>query len=452
MNTVTKSPVDVQMSAMGDLLAKEEHQPKLPRVGDLIEGKVLSVSKSEVYLDIDGITTGVVRGREMFDESGDSANLQVGDAAQATVLELENETGQMELSFRSAGHQKAWDELQHLLDSNTAVDVEIIEANRGGLMVRVGRVEGFLPVSQLTTEHYPRVEGGEKNKILEKLQSYIGQNFKVKIIDLNETDDKLIVSEKAAWEEKHKEKLSLYEIGQIVTGKITGVVDFGAFVEFDEGLEGLVHISELAWQRVEDPHYLVKVDDTVKTKIIGVDGNKISLSIKQLTDDPWLKAVEKYRVGQVVKGRVLKINPFGAFIELDKDIHGLAHISELADKPMNNPSEIVKVGNDYDFKILSIEAKNHRLGLSIKALSQTVENKKVGQKLEDQPTESPIKPEVKLDTEGLGNSENNPGPEKTSTEQIAKTPAGPEVKTETEQTNNQETPDKVDSSTTEVKP
>lgn len=353
---------------MGALLTQADAQPKLPKIGDLIEGRVISLSKSEVHLDIDGLTTGVVRGRELFDESGDSANLKVGDLAQATVMELENETGEMELSFRSAGHRKAWTELQRLFESKLALDAPITEANRGGLMVKVGRVEGFLPVSQLTTEHYPRVEGGEKSRILEKLQSYIGQSFKVKLIDLDEVEEKLIVSEKAAWEEQHRERIAQYQIGQTVKGRVTGVVDFGAFVEFDDGLEGLVHISELAWQRIDDPHDLLKVGDLVEAKIIGVEGNKVSLSIKQLTDDPWRQAIEKYRVGQTVSGKVTKLNPFGAFVELDPAIHGLAHISELSDRNVSHASELLKVGETREFKILSIEPRSHRLGLSLKAL------------------------------------------------------------------------------------
>lgn len=373
MDTVSKSPVGVQASTMGALLASEEQQPHLPKVGDLIDGQVLSLSKSEVHLDINGVTTGVVRGRELFDESGDSTDLKIGDIAQATVLELENENGEMELSFRTAGHQKAWNELQRLFEDKQAIDVPIIEANRGGLMVKVGRVEGFLPVSQLTTEHYPRVEGGEKSKILEKLQSYVGQAFKVKIIDLNETEEKLIVSEKSAWEEQHRVKLEKYRVGEVVNGRVTGVVDFGAFVEFDEGLEGLVHISELAWQRVEDPHDIITVGQEVQAKIIGIDGNKISLSMKQLTDDPWIRAVEKYRVGQTVRGRVTKLNPFGAFVELDPEIHGLAHISELSDHPVNHPGDAVKAEETYDFRILSIEPRSHRLGLTLRPAKKSDE-------------------------------------------------------------------------------
>ena len=182
---------DQSSSKMAELLAKY-HIYNIPKVGDLIEGKVISVSKSEVHLDIDGLGAGVVRGGELIDESGECSNLKIGEKAQATLLEMENELGQMELSFRSAGHQKAWDELEKLLKDKKILDCQITDANKGGLMIRVNRIEGFLPVSQLTTEHYPRVEGGDKNKILEILSSYTNKKFKVRIIDVNEAENKLI--------------------------------------------------------------------------------------------------------------------------------------------------------------------------------------------------------------------------------------------------------------------
>ncbi len=356
-------------SAMGKLLDEEGVRP-IPKVGDIITGKVLSVSKNEVHLDIDGLTTGVIRGREILDESGDSADLKVGDEASATVVELENENGQMELSFRTAGHRKAWDNLLKLRDEGAVVDAVIADANRGGLMVRVSRIEGFLPVSQLTTEHYPRVEGGDKQRILELLSKYTKQTFKVKVIDVNEREGKLIVSEKAAWEVEQRTLLNKYHTGDVVTGKVTGVVDFGAFMEFDHGLEGLIHISELAWQRIEHPRDFVKVGQELQAKIIGIEGTKVSLSVKKLTADPWEKAVEKYHVGQIVRGQVVRLNSFGAFVELDPDIQGLCHISELAHKMLNHPSETVKEGEEYTFKILSIEPTEHRLGLSKKVLEE----------------------------------------------------------------------------------
>ena len=354
-------------SKMEELLNSPD-QPIIPKVGDVIEGTVLSVSTNEVHVDILGFTTGIVRGKEIIDESGTYSNLKVGDKVEATVLELENEGGQMELSFRQAGHQKAWDELNKIMKEGTIVSVPVVDANKGGLMVRVGRIDGFLPVSQLTVEHYPRVEGGDRSKILELLRKFTNQELKVKVIDVSETDSKLIVSEKAAWEEKQQKVISNYKVGDIIEGRITGVVDFGAFIEFGENLEGLVHISELAWQRIDDPRFYVKVGEQIKAKVISIDGSRISLSMKALQTDPWIEASGKYKIGQVVSGVILKVNPFGAFVELDKDIHGLVHISELSNDRISDPASVVKSGEKYKFKILSIEPNNHRLGLSLKAV------------------------------------------------------------------------------------
>lgn len=349
---------------MAELL--KEQPPRIPHVGDLVEGTVTAVSKSEVHIDVDGYGSGVIRGYELFDESGSFSHIKVSDVVTATLLELENENREMELSFRHAGHQKAWDELGRLWKIGEVIDATIVDANKGGLMVRVGNVDGFLPVSQLTTEHYPRVEGGDRHKILERLQQYVGSTFHVKLIDVAEREGKLIASEKAAYEEEHRKKLENYKVGATVEGRITGVVHFGAFMEFDEGLEGLIHISELAWQRIEDPHDIVKVGDRVKAQIISIERNRISLSMKRLLEDPWRKAVERYTVGQTVDGTVRKINPFGAFVELDEQIHGLAHISELADRKITTPGEVVTVGQSYPFRIISIDPEQHRLGLSLR--------------------------------------------------------------------------------------
>ena len=367
-----ETAVKDQTSQFRKMLAEGDFV-KIPKVGDIIKGVIIDISRSEIRLDVAGLTTGIVRGREFYDESSEYSDLKVGDEVEATVIDLENENGEMELSLRYAGHQKAWDALAQLRDSGTIVKATIIDANKGGLMVKVGKIPGFLPVSQLMPEHYPRVPGGDKNKILERLKSYVNNDFEVKVIDVNETEDKLIVSEKAGWEEKQKDVISSYKVGDVIDGKVTAVTDFGVFVEFgDNKLEGLVHISELAWQRIDDPTDFVKVGDKIKAEIINVEGSKIFLSMKKLKADPWTNVHEKYQVGQVVKGKVLKINPFGLFVELDPDIHGLAHISELAHKSVTNPNEIAKPGDEREFKILSIEPKDHRLGLSIKALTQNV--------------------------------------------------------------------------------
>jgi len=178
----------------------------LPKEGDLIRGTVVSISKGGIVVDINGRLTGIVRGKELDDESGEYSKLSIGESAEATVLDLENEQGMLELSFRQAGHRKAWDFLQKILEEGEVVDAKVADANKGGLMVKVGNVEGFLPVSQLTVEHYPRVEGGDKNRILERLKAYSGQVFKVKIITVKEKEEKLIVSEKSAWEKVISEK------------------------------------------------------------------------------------------------------------------------------------------------------------------------------------------------------------------------------------------------------
>jgi small subunit ribosomal protein S1 len=352
------------------LLADDSYL-KIPKVGDIVKGHVLSASKKEVRLDIEGFTTGIVRGRELYQESPDYADLKTGDEVEATVVEIENENGEMELSFRFAGHRKVWDSLIGLKNQGLVIPAKILDANKGGLMVEVNRHKGFLPVSQLISEHYPRVQGGDKGKILEKLKQYVGQSFNVKVIDISENDDKLIVSEKAAWEEAQKEVISKYKVGDTVAGKITAVTDFGAFIEFDNNMEGLIHISEIAWQRIDDPRDFLKVGDQVKAAIINIDGAKIFLSIKKLIDDPWKNIEKKYQIGKVVKGKVIKANPFGLFVELDPEIHGLAHVSELSDKPNVDVKEIAKPGDTVEFKIISIEPTDHRLGLSIRALKES---------------------------------------------------------------------------------
>lgn len=343
----------------------------LPKVGDVVSGKVIGAGRREIRLDIDGVRTGVVRGRELFTESKEYANLLPGVEVQATVMELENENGELELSFRFAGQQKAWEELRRLFTTGETVDTKILEANKGGLIVRLHNITGFLPVSQLSPEHYPRVTGGDKNKILEKLKSYIGEKMDVRVIDVNETDEKLIVSEKSVWEDEQKSVISQFKVGNIIEGEVTALADFGAFVKF-EALEGLVHISEIAWQRIDHPRDLLKIGQMVKAEIIGIEGSKIFLSMKKLINDPWADVSIRYNVGDVVEGTVLKVNPFGFFVELDPEIHGLAHVSELSEQAVEDVTTIAKEGDKLSFRIVSIEPKEHRLGLSLKAVDDAV--------------------------------------------------------------------------------
>ncbi|MEA2088642.1 MAG: S1 RNA-binding domain-containing protein [Patescibacteria group bacterium] len=351
----------------------EKNLVKLPKVNDTIKGTVLNVSKRGVYINIDGITTGLVRGYEMIDESGEYSNIKEGDEIEAMVLELENEKGEIELSLRKAGHQKAWEKLNKLYEKKEKLNVKIIDANKGGLLVMVGRSKGFLPVSQLSTKHYPRVSGGDKTKILDKLKSFIGETFDAVIINLDEKEEKLIVSEKQAMQEKQKKQISKYKVGDVVEGIISAITDFGIFIKFD-GLEGLIHISEIAWQRIDNPENIVKINDKVKAEIIEINGIKIFLSIKKITDDPWKDIEKKYKKGDIIEGKILKINPFGLFVELDKNIHGLAHISELSDENIDDLKKFAKIGEKKKFRIVSVEPNDHRLGLSIKALKKNHKN------------------------------------------------------------------------------
>jgi ribosomal protein S1 len=348
---------------------------KVLKPGDMVEGKLISVGKNEVYVDLEGYGIGVVRGRELYDDQATLSALKPGDQIFVSVVELENKEGIVELSLRQAGQERVWQTLKEKMESKEVVRTKILEANKGGLMVEINNVIGFLPVSQLSLEHYPRVEDGDKNKILSVLHSYVGQQFDVQIITADSAEEKLIVSEKAVFEKDVESRLGQLKIGQVVEGTITGVVDFGAFVKFGD-LEGLVHISELAWQRIENPKDIVKVGQRVTAKVISIDKGRVSLSIKQLQQDPWLEAVKKYQIGQKISGKIAKIMPFGVFVELDKDIQGLAHVMELSHEAIKSPEDVLKIGEEKEFKIISIEPGEHRLGLSLKAL-----------------TEPPVKPE-----------------------------------------------------------
>ncbi len=354
---------------------------KVLKVGDMVEGTLISVGKNEVYIDLEGYGVGVVRGRELYDDEATLSALKPGDKIFVSVVEAENKDGIVELSLRQAGQERVWQTLREKMESREVVRTKILEANKGGLMVEINNVMGFLPVSQLSLEHYPRVEDGDKNRILSVLQSYVGQQFDVQIITADAQEEKLIVSEKAVFEKETENKLGQLKIGQVVEGMVTGVVDFGAFVKFGE-LEGLVHISELAWQRIENPRDIIKVGQKVTAKIISIDKGRVSLSIKQLQEDPWLEAVKKYQIGQAVKGKVAKVMPFGVFVELDKDIQGLAHIMELSHEAVKNPEEILKPGEEKEFKIISIEPAEHRLGLSLKAMTEAPSSAKAS---EDKP-------------------------------------------------------------------
>ena len=343
----------------------------LPKVGDIVEGRVIKKSARNLYIDLSRLGTGIVYGREFIEAQDMIKGLKPGDTVFTKITDFNNENNFIELSLMAAQSQKTWDILKGLQRNAEIISTKILDANRGGLIVEVQGVQGFLPVSQLNAEHYPRVEGGDKNKILGELQKFIGQSFSVRILDLDPKENKLIVSEKAAVKEELKKAISSYKIGDTVDGEISGIVDWGVFIKWSapssENLEGLVHISELDWQLIENPADFVKVGDKIKAQIIDIILDRISLSIKRLKPDPWKLASTYFEKDAVYEGAVTKFNPFGAFVELPcregNPIQGLCHISEFgSDEIMKSAIEL---GKKYKFKLLSFEPNERRMSLSL---------------------------------------------------------------------------------------
>ena len=338
----------------------------LPVAGEDIQGTVLDIGTNAMYIDLGPIGTGVVLGEELHDGFGTIKTLKKGDEVTATVITTNTEDGYIELSLKQASEDKVWEDLLAKQASEEPVDVKIIDANKGGLLVSINGINGFLPVSQLAYDHYPRVDGGDKTKILGRLKEYTGEIFRVSIINVNREDNKLIVSEKSARKNEEMNLVNSYEKGDTVEGEVTGVVDFGVFMKFGKNgqkLEGLVHISELSWQLVENPRDLYKEGDKVKAQVIEIVNGKVSLSIKALTEDPWNKIAEKFKPDQVVDGKVVKTNHFGIFVQLDSEVRGLIHNSEIEkDRPKYTA---LKEGTETKFKVLSVDPEEHRISLAL---------------------------------------------------------------------------------------
>ncbi|MBI4359239.1 MAG: S1 RNA-binding domain-containing protein [Candidatus Nealsonbacteria bacterium] len=341
---------------------------KPPRVGEIVRGRIIGRGRSSVFVDLGNWGTGIIYGREFLQAKDILKKAKEGDELFTKIVDLENEEGFIEVSALEADREISWLKLKEKRDTAENIPVKILGANKGGLLATVMGVNAFLPVSQLSSTNYPRVEDGDGLKILKELQKFIGQEMEVKILDLDPRGEKLILSEKIKETEKIKEILKNYEVGNIVEGEITGVVDFGAFVKFGpENLEGLIHISELDWQLIENPGDVVRVGEKVNLKIIDISNGKVSLSLRALKEDPW-KSIEKtFEKGKAIRGKVTKFNPFGAFIEAAPKIQGLCHISEFGNK--TRMEEVLQIGSDYDFEVLLLDIKEHRLLLKLKSVT-----------------------------------------------------------------------------------
>ncbi len=350
-----------------DELLKDSPMPLRAKPGELIEGVVVYRGKNKLLLDIGGVATGIVSGRELRDSFNTFRELKVGDEVAALVLEEENDEGMIVLSLRMASQQKAWDRFHRMIEAETTMEFVPQEANKGGLLANIDGIRTFLPVSQLAPVNYPRVNNADASEIISRLQKFVGHKFIVKIITMDEEAGKIVVSEREALSEQRAKALEHLTIGDTKDGMVSGIVKFGLFVAFD-GLEGLVHISEIAWGHVKNPSEFAQIGDKVSVKVIGVDGEKLSLSIKQLTKDPWEEIAERYPVGRRVTGSVVRFADYGAFIKLEKDINGLVHVSELAHHKVTDPAEVLTIGQKIEAQVINIDVDERRIGLSVKAL------------------------------------------------------------------------------------
>lgn len=342
---------------MDDLL---DQSPARVKTGDVVEGVVTSVKKHEVWVDMGANGLGVIFRREVGQNE-----LKEGEAITASVVDPELDEGYALLSMKRAVKDKGWGELQRIFESQEVVKISPYDANRGGLLVEFEGIRGFLPVSQLASEHYPRVSDSDKDQILSKLNVLIGQVLRARILDVSRKDNKLIFSEKEAVRDDMQGRLDKLKIGDTVEGVVTGVIDFGAFVNVD-GIEGLVHISEISWERVEDPKKYVKVGDSIKAKIIAIDKDRLSLSIKQMSDDPWLSEVKKFKKGDITEGKITRITPFGAFVQLSPSVEALVHVSEMSDDEGIDPEELFKLNEKKNFKVIDVDTDNRKIALSLK--------------------------------------------------------------------------------------
>ncbi len=341
-----------------DVLNKDSDN-SIPMVNDLAEGSVIGQDGSMLFIDLSPFRTGVIYGREFNNAKEIIKSLKLNDKITAKVLEVENENGYVSLSLKEAKQEIVWREAEEIRKEKTCLSIPIVGANKGGLILEWKGIQGFLPASHLKVEHYPRIQDGDKDKIEEELKKLIGEKIKVTVLSINQKENKLIFSEKSGENEEIKEIVSKYKIGDIVEGEITGVVDFGIFVKIVDNLEGLVHISELDWALIENPADIFKVGQKVKTQIINIVDGKISLSIKILRPNPWDEIREKYNIGDIVKGVVIKFNKHGALVSIEEGIAGLAHISEFSSE--KNMKEKIELGKTYPFQISLFEPKEHRL-------------------------------------------------------------------------------------------
>ncbi|MEK7200807.1 MAG: S1 RNA-binding domain-containing protein [Patescibacteria group bacterium] len=333
-----------------------------PEKDSIIEGTVISIDKNSIFVDLKPWGTGVIFGREYINARDIIKKINIGDKITGKIIGNDNKEGYIEISLKEAKQALIWSDAEEAIRDKKVFEIAVTEANKGGLMMTWQGITGFLPASQLKTEHYPRISDGDKDKILDELRKLVGQKISVSIIGVNAKEGKLIFSEKDSDSSEKEKIINKYELGDELEGEITGIVDFGIFVKIEEGLEGLVHISEIDWGLVDDPHKFGKVGDKVKVKIIEVKDGKISLSIKALKENPWTEASKKYKKDDVVSGVVIKFNKHGALASIEEGVAGLVHISDFGTE--EKLREKLELGKTYNFKINIFDPKEQKMALS----------------------------------------------------------------------------------------
>lgn len=349
------------VEATGPMAELLKNAPKRPELDDVVEGPIIAIGRARVYVDLHPFGTGIIYGREYLSARETLKNVNVGDTITAKVVGTEKAEGYIELSLREARQALIWNEAEVALQKKTVFDLAIIDANKGGLIINWNGIAGFLPASQLSPAHYPRVTDGDKDKIFVELKKMIGSKIEVMIITASPKEQKLIFSEKGAGSTERTSLVEKYHVGDVLQGVVTGATEFGVFVKLEEGLEGLIHISEMDWALVENPKTRYKVGETLNVKVIEVKDDKISLSIKALIDDPWKAAGEKYKKDQKVEAVVIKYNKHGALASIEEGVAGLVHVSEYGtEEELRAKLELGKV---YPFTITFFEPKERRMTL-----------------------------------------------------------------------------------------
>jgi len=335
--------------------------PKRPQIDDVVEGPVIAIGRARVFVELAPFGTGIIYGREYLSARDTLKNVHVGDLITAKVVGDDNEEGYIELSLREARQALIWNEAEEAAQKKTVFELPVADANKGGLIINWNGIQGFLPASQLAPAHYPRVQDGDKDKIFVELKKLIGQKLEVLVITTNPKEQKLIFSEKGAGGSDRANLVEKYHVGDVYEGVVTGATDFGVFVKLEEGLEGLVHISEMDWALVENPKSRYKIGEKVKVKVIEIKEGKISLSIKALQDDPWKAATTKYQKDQRVDAVIIKYNKHGALASIEEGVAGLVHVSEYGSEAELRAK--LELGKVYPFVISFFEPKERRMTL-----------------------------------------------------------------------------------------